>query len=92
MNYAKYDLVISMIVCGNWSSKNMEYFKGIFTVGCSFQVQVVNKVMRFNTNIPNESRLFIQVYPTSALLNTYMYCMYVIVLSGPVYFSKGVLV
>jgi hypothetical protein len=32
------------------------------------------------------------LYPTSALLNTYMYSLYVIVLSGPVYFSKGMLV
>jgi hypothetical protein len=57
----------------------------------SFQVQVVNKIMMFNTNIKNGNRLFIQVYPTSALLNTYLYSMYVIVHSGSVHSSKGML-
>jgi hypothetical protein len=58
---------------------------------CSFQVQVMNKVMRFYTNIKNGNRLFIQVYQISAILNTYMYSVYVIVHSGSVYFSKGML-
>jgi hypothetical protein len=49
------------------------------------------KVKKMNTNISDGNRFFIQVYRTSAFLNTYEYkcVVYDIVHNGPANFSKG---
>jgi hypothetical protein len=49
--------------------------------------------MKLNTNISCGNRPFIQVYPTSAFLNTYDYtsCMNDIVHNGPGLFNLGIL-
>jgi hypothetical protein len=41
-----------------------------YYVLCSFKVYVARKLMKLNTNISDGNRIFFQVYPLSAFLNT----------------------